>query len=52
MQRVKPTRKLSQPVAILILVAVLAIIGLVVWLVSALVREKPSTSPRISLVQS
>ncbi len=44
MQRVKPTRKLSQPVAILILVAVLAIIGLVVWLVSALVREKPSTT--------
>ena len=32
MQRVKPTRKLSQPVAILILVAVLAIIGVVIGL--------------------
>lgn len=44
MQRVKPKRKLSQRAAILILVAVLAAIGLLVWLVSSLLREKPSTT--------
>lgn len=44
MQRVKPKRKLSQVAAILILVAVLAVVALVGWLVATLLRDKPSTS--------
>ncbi|MBR2924200.1 MAG: hypothetical protein IKC28_04130 [Clostridia bacterium] len=43
MQRVKPKRKLSQRAAILILVLILAAIGSLVWLVSSLFREKPTT---------
>ncbi len=44
MQRVKPKRKLSQRAAILILVAVLAAVGLLVWLITSLLREKPATT--------
>lgn len=43
MQRVKPKRKLSQRAAILILIAILMAAGLLVWLVSTLLREKPAT---------
>ncbi len=44
MQRVNPRRKLSQRAAIIILVAILVLIGLTVWLITNLFREKPSTA--------
>jgi len=44
MQRVRPSRKLSQRAAILILVAVLALIGLAVWLITGLFRDKPTSA--------
>ncbi len=43
MQRVQQKRKLSQRGAIAILIAILIAIGLLVWLVSSLIKEKPAT---------